>query len=283
MMMNIMSQPLSDELEFASHLARTAGAMALDYQRRGVTPETKAEDEPVTEADRAVNAHLVAALSARFPDDAILAEESPPDPRRFTATRTWMVDPIDGTREFIAGTDSWEVLIGLVVNGDPVLGAVYNPTTDTAFAARRGGGAWIRRGDTERRLEVSSAAAGGLRMAVRRGHLHGVVREIAEQLDVVDIRQKRSFGARALLVVESEVDVVIHVAGSPKEWDTCALQAVVEEAGGVMLNCLGERPRYLKADDDLVQPHGMIITSRDLADRVMRVVTPLYEASCATS
>jgi 3'(2'),5'-bisphosphate nucleotidase len=273
-----MMSTLSDELDFASRLARSAGAMALDFQRRGVVPETKAGDEPVTEADRAVNAHILAALAERYPDDAVLAEESPPDPRRFDVVRTWMVDPIDGTREFIAGTDSWEVLIGLVVDGEPVLGAVYNPTTNTAFAARRGGGAWVTRDGAEHRLEIARGKAGRkLRMAVRRGHYRGVPEEVAAELGIEDVRHKRSFGARALLVAESEVDLVLHVGGSPKEWDTCALHAIVEEAGGVMLNCLGERPRYLKSDDDLVQPHGMVITARDLAEPVMRVITPIYE------
>jgi 3'(2'),5'-bisphosphate nucleotidase len=273
----------ADELDVARDLARTAGAMALEFQRRGVKPETKAGEEPVTEADRAVNAYLVDALAARFPDDAILAEESPPDPRRFQATRTWMVDPIDGTRDFIAGADSWEVLIGLVVDGEPVLGAVYNPSTNTEFSARRGAGAWIHRGGDERRLEIPAPRRDAeLRMAVRRGHYRGVVSRIAERLGITDVRQKDSFGARALLVVESEVDLVLHAAGSPKEWDTCALQIIVEEAGGVMLNCMGRRPRYLKADDELVQPDGMVIAGRDLAARVMPIITPLYEEARAS-
>ena len=111
-------------------------------------------------------------------------------------------------------------------------------------------------------------------MAVRRGHFHGLQEDIARALGVTQVTQQRAFGARVILVAESEVDIVLHVTGSPREWDTCALQVIVEEAGGVMVNCLGDRPRYLK--EDLVQPHGTIVTGAALAERVLGTVTPMY-------
>lgn len=270
-----MTTTYTSELALATSLARSGGTIARSHQDQGVVPELKAGHEPVTAADRAVNAHIVEALTREFPDDAVLAEESPPDPRRFTAARTWFVDPIDGTREFIAGTDAWEVLIGLVEDGRPVLGVAFNPTSDTLYTASKGGGAWVTREGHTRAVEIPQRSGRAISMAVRRGHFGELPREIAGALGVGEIRKKGAFGARVILAVESEVDVVLHVGGSPKEWDTCALQVVIEEAGGVMLNCLGDPPRYLKKD--LVQRHGMVVTARGLAERVMSVVTPLYE------
>lgn len=267
--------PLTHDRRFIRELTRRAGAIALQRFHEGVTPEVKAGDEPVTAADREVNAFLVDALSERFPDDAILAEESEPDPRRFDADRTWMVDPIDGTREFIAGTDGWEVLIGLVVEGRPVLGVAYNPVTDTMLEASHGDGAYIHRGgQTATRFEVTGTDEDGLVVAVRAGRYHGIIQEMAEALSPVRVVEKGGFGARAALAAESEVDVVLHVGGTPREWDTCAIEAILVEAGAGVTTCLGERFDYLK--EELVQPHGMVIATRDRLPAVLQEVTPRY-------
>lgn len=268
---------LDDDRRFARELARRGGGIALQRFHEGVVPEYKAGDEPVTAADREVNELLVAALADRFPGDAILAEESEPDPRRFEAPRTWMVDPIDGTREFIAGTDGWEVLIGLVVAGRPVLGVAYNPVTDTLLEASAGDGATIQRPHHPRtRFAISGTSEAGLVVAVRSGRFHGVLKEMVEALSPVRVVQKVGLGARAALAVESEVDVVLHVGGTPREWDTCAIEAILDESGARMVNCLGEAFTYLKSE--LVQPHGMVIAPRDRLDDVVQVVAPLYRA-----
>ena len=99
---------LRSERDFALDLIHRAAELAMSYFDSGVTAELKDGDEPVTEADRRVNELIVEEIARGFPDDAILAEESPPDPRRFEAPRTWMIDPIDGTREFIRRSDGWE-------------------------------------------------------------------------------------------------------------------------------------------------------------------------------
>jgi len=269
--------PLSHDRRFVRELARRAGAIALQRFHEGVTPEFKAGDEPVTAADREVNAFLVEALSERFPDDAILAEESEPDPRRFETARTWMVDPIDGTREFIAGTDGWEVLIGLVTGGRPVLGVAYNPVTDTLLEASRGDGATIHRaGEAATPFEVTGTPGDGLVVAVRAGRYHGIIQEMTEALSPVRVVEKGGFGARAALAAESEVDVVLHVGGTPREWDTCAIEAILVEAGAGVTTCLGEPFDYLK--EELVQPHGMVIATRDRLSDVLREITPRYRS-----
>ncbi|HYN84284.1 MAG TPA: inositol monophosphatase family protein, partial [Pyrinomonadaceae bacterium] len=129
------------ELRAAVELARASGATALEYYGRPLRVEHKgAYDEPVTAADRAVNELIVQGLREIFPDDGILAEESVDDDRRLSRERVWMVDPLDGTKGFIAGSGDFAVQIGLAVAGRPALGVLYAPATDTLYWAARGAG-----------------------------------------------------------------------------------------------------------------------------------------------
>ncbi len=266
---------LSEERDAAVDLARRAGELALGYQRVGVSAEAKADGEPVTAADRAANTLIVEALADRFPDDAILAEESDPDPRRFETRRTWMVDPIDGTSEFIRGSDAWEVLIGLVENGVPVLGVVYNPRNDVLIEAESGRKAWITEAGGERRSFTVRAATRPYTLAVKEGHYDGIVREVARRLGVGDVVEKAGFGARIVLAARSEVDLVLRVGGTPREWDTCALEVVLEEAGAGMRSWRGRRFSYLEPDP--TQRDGMIVAGHAILDEVLAVAVPAYE------
>jgi len=266
---------LRAELELATRLAREAGAIAMRHFRTGIPVSYKAGAEPVTAADQETNAFLVGAIAAAFPQDAILAEESEPDPRRFDVERTWMVDPIDGTAEFVKGNEGWEVLIGLVVRGKPVLGAVYNPVTGTMLDAVAGGGAFLTRRDEPRRpFQAQPPQDRPLVLVIREGQYRGITKRIADALGAANVIEKGGLGARAALAAEAEADLVLHIGGTPREWDTCALQCVIEEAGGLMLNCLGERPTYLK--EDPTQRHGAVIGSAALVPKVLPVIVPMY-------
>ena len=134
------------ELKVAIELARQGGAASLQYYGGPLRVEHKgAGDEPVTQADRAVNELIVRGLAAAFPGDGVLAEESVDTARRLGRDRVWMVDPLDGTKGFIAGTGDFAVQIGLAEGGESVLGVLYAPATDVLYWAARGGGAWVTR------------------------------------------------------------------------------------------------------------------------------------------
>src|ERR1044072_2188403 len=131
------------ELRIGVELARRAGEAALGYYGKPLRVEHKEEfDEPVTQADRAVNELIVRALRGQFPEDGVLAEESVDTGRRIGRERVWMIDPIDGTKGFIAGTGDFCVQIGLAVGGRAALGVLYAPATDVLYWAARGHGAW---------------------------------------------------------------------------------------------------------------------------------------------
>lgn len=131
------------ELAVAMQLARQAGAIVQTFYDVPPTIRWKDPTEPVTEADRAVNAYLVKQIGQLFPEDGVLAEESKDDFSRLTRERVWMVDPLDGTAEFIAHNGEFVIMIGLAVAGEPVVGVVYQPIDDVMYAAARGGGAYL--------------------------------------------------------------------------------------------------------------------------------------------
>src|SRR5689334_17128025 len=128
------------EIEAAKLLAQEAGAMALDYQRRGVRAELKSDESPVTAADRACEKLIVDGLEREFPEDGVLGEEGAN--REGRNGRRWIIDPIDGTRDFVRGIPLWAVLIALEQDGEIVAGAAHSPKQGLLLWAGRGEGAW---------------------------------------------------------------------------------------------------------------------------------------------
>src|SRR3954451_2771897 len=137
------------EIEVAKELAQEAGALALDYQRRGVTAETKADESPVTAADRACEKLIVERLAREFPDDGVIGEEGAN--REGRNGRKWIIDPIDGTRDFVRGIPLWAVLIGLEQEGEVVAAAAHSPGQGLLLSAGSGSGAWLN----EKQLRVT--------------------------------------------------------------------------------------------------------------------------------
>src|SRR5918995_3801639 len=145
-LMEVTRGEFESELRAGVELARRAGEAALAFYGKPMRVEHKDEfDEPVTQADRVVNELIVRALCESFPADGILAEESVDTKARLGRERVWMVDPLDGTKGFIAGTGDFAVQIGLAEGGESVLGVVYAPATDVMYWAARGRGAWVER------------------------------------------------------------------------------------------------------------------------------------------
>src|SRR5215212_9834135 len=162
--MEVTGGEFERELGFGVELARRAGEAALAFYGKPLRVEHKDEfDEPVTQADRTVNELIVRALGEQFPEDGILAEESVDTSRRMGRERVWMIDPIDGTKGFIAGTGDFCVQIGLAVGGRAALGVLYAPATDVLYWAARGHGAWVLRPTSE-----ADASARAERLSVTR-------------------------------------------------------------------------------------------------------------------
>jgi 3'(2'), 5'-bisphosphate nucleotidase len=267
---------LTKELEFASKLAREAATIVNTFYIGSSEVRYKPGDEPVTEADRSANQHIVERIHAGFPDDGILSEESKDDFVRLQKSRVWIVDPLDGTKEFIARNGEFSIMIGLVVEGRPVLGVVQQPATGLLYAGTIGHGAYLY--EDGERIELSVSDCTLIRemiMVSSRSHRQQIVDRIRAQLNITRERVSGSVGLKVGLITRQLAELYIHPSPGCKEWDLCAPQAVLEAAGGRMTDCWGNPLRYNRRD---VRAHnGIIATNGVLHDQVVDVVAAICE------
>ena len=228
---------LTEELRAAEGAAREAGGIIARLYRGRYQVERKSDGDPVTTADTRANRAIRETLAARFPEDAWLSEEDADDAGRLERERVWIVDPLDGTREFIEGVPEFCVSIGLAQRGSPVLGVIYHPLLAELFSAVRGGGARLNGeplqplpgGDRERpRLLVSRSEPR---------------RRLADLAGEFVLRPMGSIAYRMASVAGGRADATVTFR-RVREWDVCAGVAVVEAAGGWAADGRGERPAF---------------------------------------
>lgn len=235
------------ELRVGIGLAREAGAEALKFYGGSLRIEHKTpNDDPVTQADHAANDVILAGLWREFPDDGILSEETIDTARRLSRSRVWVIDPIDGTNGFIAGNGDFAVQIGLAVEGEAAVGVVYLPAADVLYWAAPRAGAWVLRADHEpEQLRVSDEIdPRRMRLAASRSHrsprMDAVVRAFGFREEV----RRGSVGVKVGLICERQSDLYLHLSPRTKQWDTCAPEAILREAGGRLTDLWGRPYRY---------------------------------------
>jgi 3'(2'), 5'-bisphosphate nucleotidase len=223
---------------------------------------------PVTRADRASHEAIVDLLRDRRPEDAVLSEEGDGPAPAGDPSRRWIVDPLDGTQEFMAGIGEFSVMVGLAVEGSAVLGAVYRPDPGRLYAGIADRAAWrVGNGGSPpdlRPMRVGPAAA-GLRFARSRSHpdarLQGLVDRIRPDRTILS----GSVGTKCALIAEGEADLYVHPVPYLREWDTCAPEAVLRGAGGRVTDCRGEPLAYGKPEP--AQPFGIFAARTDIWNR----------------
>lgn len=223
---------------------RDAGSIALAHFRTEMTVENKLAGvayDPVTAADRGVEDHVRAALTARFPDHQVIGEEGG---TTGAGPVSWIIDPIDGTRAFISGMPTWGTLLGLIVDGQPVAGVMHQPFTDETFTADPARGSRFLRAGTERRLRTRRAAT--LEDAVLYS-THPTMLEWAGVLDryqalASQVRLQRWGGDcyAFALVAMGTIDLVVD--GCLMPYDIVPLIPIIELAGGVVTDIEGRVP-----------------------------------------
>ncbi len=206
---------------------REAGRIALDYfASRKVPFRHKPDGSEVSEADLAVDHFLKTKLLEERPGYGWLSEEGEDDLSRLSASRLWVVDPIDGTRAFLQKKPFWVVSAGLVVAGRPVLGCVYNPVRDEFFAAQKGGGAALN----GERIKVSRREQlAGSRIVATKGTFRPTL--WAAPWPKIERFWANSIAYRICLVASGVADATLSLSGK-SDWDVAAAQVIVEEAGG---------------------------------------------------
>jgi histidinol-phosphatase len=216
--------------EVAIEVAQQAGALALQHFDREIAVEWKADDSPVTIADRSAEALLRTTLLGRFPSDGFLGEESGDTPG--SSGYRWIIDPIDGTRSFVRGIPIWAVLVGLEYRGELIAGVCRLPAMNQTFRALKGDGAFR----DDRRLHVSTVdrldRAHVYYSSIRWMKQAGSERQFLELVDCTE--RQRGFGDfyGFVMVAQGSGEVMVEYGVHP--WDLGALVPIVEEAGGRM-------------------------------------------------
>jgi 3'(2'),5'-bisphosphate nucleotidase len=269
----VYSTRLIHELETACRLARDAGAVLLEHFGRHGTVDRKDRGEPVTEADRRANDLIVSGIRRAFPRDWVLSEEAPDEPGRLAASRVWMIDPMDGTEDFIQGETGFSVMIGLCVEARPVLGVVYRPATGTLYAATKGDGATL----DGYPIRVSGGGIEQVRLVTSRSHRSSVLERVREALGTTDEIHMGSVGLKVGLVACGARDLYVNPSGRSKLWDACAPQAILEAAGGTMTDVDGRPLDYATAE--LRNLRGLVASNGVIHQPVLSRVQPLLAAT----
>ncbi|MEM1042749.1 MAG: 3'(2'),5'-bisphosphate nucleotidase CysQ [Bacteroidota bacterium] len=240
-------------LDRVRQIAEEAGRKILDHYADEIPVDYKADDSPLTQADRAAHHLIVERLRAAFPDVPVLSEESEPGEiaDRRSWTRFWLVDPLDGTKEFIKKTGQFTVNIALIEDGEAVQGVVHVPAQKVTYFAERGAGAFRQNGDGEpQRIEVRQAAPKELTVVASRDHAGPEVAAILAKMADAGVEvESASMGSslKFCLVAEGAADLYPRTVPT-MEWDTAAAQCIVETAGGQVTTLDGIRLSYNKED-----------------------------------
>jgi 3'(2'), 5'-bisphosphate nucleotidase len=266
------------ETRVAVDLARSAGETILAKYGKPLRVEQKSlEDdvEPVTQADRIANELIVNGLKAEFPGDGILAEESVDTDRRLTKSRVWMVDPLDGTNGFIDGNGDFAVQIGLVADGECVAGVVYLPLTDVLYRAVLGGGTWIERPELppEKAAVSDRKTFAEMRLAASRSHRSPRMNKVVQRFGFREEVQRGSVGIKVGLLIEQQCDLYIHLSPRTKQWDTCAPQLILTEAGGRLTDLFGRPLNYNVPDVN--NRNGLVASNGASHDLIIETLAPL--------
>ena len=258
-MERFVDHPLAAELETAIAAARDAGRLVNDlYARAAAAVYEKSDGSPVTDADLAADRLIRESISARFPADAFLTEESADDLTRLTARRCWIVDPIDGTAQFIARTGRFDVVIALVVDGRPAVGVICHPPSGSILFAIDKAGAWF---DTDGHLRPARIPAASPNAPIRiAGTIWFGMPALEAERDRVAAAigwvaaETLPIGVRPIELLDPNrpFDAVIGPIASSSttyggEWDFAAPDLIIREAGGMMSDLSGHPHQFNKA------------------------------------
>ena len=271
--------PFSDLLQQVAAIARDAGEAILVVYGEDFEVQRKDDHSPLTAADLAAQRVIAAGLAQLDPVLPVISEEARAAPwsQRREWQRYWLVDPLDGTREFVKRNGEFTVNIALIENHQPVLGVVLAPVTGELYAAARGQGAWLQtqvdapwqrihtRALTEAATVAGSRSHGGSGIA------------LLQQLLGDDYQSKPLGSSLKFCLVASGVADVYLRRGATSEWDTAAAQSVLEEAGGAVLDLAGDPLRYNRGDS-LINPE-FIAVGDTAVDWKARLLAADLEAS----
>lgn len=248
------------EFDFVFHLLEEIRPLILSGYNHHFDVEMKSDGSPVTSIDKAVDSFLRTALEARFPKYALLTEETIDDKARLNNDYVWIIDPIDGTREFVAHEYEFVTNVALVYQHEVVLSFILEPISNELYYAIKGEGAYLYKNGTTTRIHVSNRTKDLIA-------LQSPYYKTGEEIDYLNSRKDtvkeitfRGAAYKACLIASGKADICIRFKCKAKEWDTAAPQLLVEEAGGCYLSGDGSRLTY--NNEDVRIKNGYIILNK---------------------
>jgi len=271
----------------ATRLAADRIRAIYDIHRAGgdANITDKGTNDPVTDADRAANDILIAALSTAFPEDAILSEEDPETWISDQHEYVWMIDPLDGTKEFIKANGEFVCMIGLVHNGEPVLGVVLEPATFDEYYAAKGLGAWRippdhPMGAAPVAIKASAKTdASDLVVAVSRSHRPKAVEQFCGELGITQEYTSGSVGRKIALCTTGRADMYLHASPGTKLWDLAGPHAILAEAGGRFTDASGRPFVYRRPKGDVKNTVGILASGSVVFDELVGPAKRAWEAN----
>lgn len=260
-------------------VAKQAGDLVLKHYQSNIEVHRKQGNEPVTIADRESSELIVSFLQSHFPTDGILSEEGEDQLSWHRYSRTWMVDPLDGTADFIAGRPGFSVMIGLLemqgTTYKPVLGVIHDPLANRSYSAILNQGAYQHApGQPSKRLAVSTCAdLTAFRLISSRSHRSRWMDALKERIGITDEIQLGSVGLKIIRIASNVRDLYVNPEGHCRLWDVCAPEIILHEAGGKMTTIHGDALSY--TPDTLRINHGIIASNGCAHDAIIRATAPI--------
>ena len=256
---------MNSDLSIAKTAAIEAGGIILNYYKADYEIKDKGYHNPVTTADNAADTRLKEILMVARPNYGWLSEETVDSPERLTKDRVWIVDPLDGTKEFIEGVPHFVVSVALVENGNPIVGVLYNPVTAETFTAAKGEGAELNGEKIQcaTKDNVGNMVILNSRSETRRGLWAPYDGTFGE------LRAIGSVAYKLGLTAAGQADIFASLR--PKnEWDICAGNCIINEAGGKLIDLNGNRVVFNR-EKTLIEP-GLIAGDIDAVDKTFEVL-----------
>jgi len=257
------NNPLTNQMTetpVAIEAAIKAGKEVMDIYNQKFSSTLKIDNEPLTEADIKSN-NIIQKIISKF-GYPILSEESIDDKKRLASDKIWIVDPLDGTTDFVKQTGEFTIMISLVEGNRPILGVIYWPIKDTLYLAQKDQGAFkLENGDWSR-LSVSNVSELDKCRAVgSRFHISDIEQNLIKRLNISQFTSKGS-SLKVADVSSGSADLYFTTTSKIKQWDTCASYCLINEAGGKMTNMFGNDLEYntekLNHENGLLVSNGLI-------------------------
>jgi 3'(2'), 5'-bisphosphate nucleotidase len=260
--------PISDkfpELDFAIKAAIEAGNAILEIYQSDYETSTKNDDSPITDADLKSNEVIKKILSQTEHD--ILSEEDKDDLTRLSQEMIWIIDPLDGTSDFIDKTGEFTVMIALIKNKKPILGVIGWPTEKTLFVAQKGSGAFRFSNDQWSKISVTKVSElPKCRTVGSRHHLSDKEKSFIKKLGIEDFTSIGS-SLKVGKISSGEAEAYITTTNKMKEWDSAASYCIISEAGGKMTDMSGNDLTY--NNEDVYHQNGILVTNGLIHNKIV--------------